>query len=132
MNLNKNHAQTASEFLIMVGFLMFFFVTFFLIINEMTSSKASQRIDKSLELLAYGAQDEVSLAVKASEGYVRQFTIPNTIEGNEYNITINQGRIFAYTLNREHAISLLASNVSGDFIKGRNTIKKINSTVRLN
>ena len=55
-------AQTAIEFVVLVGIVLFFFTGFFLLVQENMSDKIMEKRDLIIKDIALGVQDEVNLA----------------------------------------------------------------------
>jgi len=77
-------------------------------------------------------QEEIDLAVKSSNGYRREFKIPEKIINNDYEISIFEGIVYAKTTDQKHAIAVNVKNVTGTITKGTNLITKQNGIVYLN
>ena len=125
-------SQSAIEFIILVGFLLFFFTVFFLTIQGNISDKLRERTNLRLKEIAVGVQDEINLASQASEGYYREFKIPTTISGLDYEINLTEGVVFIRTSDEKYALSLSVQNTTGDILKGENNITKKEGLVKLN
>lgn len=128
---NKN-GQSAVEFLILVGAVFFFFVVFLYSIQVSMGDKIKEGINLAVKEIAIIVQDEISLAVSSSDGYYRNFEIPNKIGGLEYNASLVSGSVYVRTLDGEYALSLPVLNVTGDVIVGNNVIRRENGIVYLN
>jgi hypothetical protein len=125
-------SQSSIEFVILVGFILFFFVIFLLIIQENLSVKKYQSQSFEIKELALNIQNELNLALEASEGYQRQFRIPAQIAGLDYEVNITQGMVYIRTQNQKHALALPVPDSVGDVSKGVNIIKKQNGMIRIN
>ncbi len=125
-------SQTAIEFLILTGVMLFFFTSFFLIIGENTEDKAKENINRIITDIATSVQDEINFAFESMEGYNREFKIPEDINGLEYDISLIEGQVYLKTDNGKYAISLPVQNVIGDISKGENVIKKQGGVIYLN
>jgi len=126
----KTKAQGAIEFLVLFGAVMFFFVAFLLVIQMNIQEKNFERAKVLAQDLALSVQNEISLASESSEGYYREFFVPETILGNSYEIEILENRIYVH--GDRIGISYKLFPVNGDIQKGINLIKKENGTVYLN
>lgn len=82
-------AQTAIEFLVLVGFMLFIFTAFFLVIQERTASAKRQQYYTELSSIGDLLVQEVRLAQQVRNGYRREITLPSTVAGVQYNITLN-------------------------------------------
>ena len=80
--------------------------------------------------LALDIQEEIELATKSSDGYSRNFQVPNLILGKSYDVEIIDNNIQIKT--ERNALSLKIENVIGEITKGNNLIKKQNGKVYLN
>ena len=126
----KRKSQGAIEFLIIFGAMLFFFIIFFGIIQENISEKDKEKERIVAQSVALDVQDEINLAAESSEGYSREFSVPENIFGKEYSINVTQSRILiAYD---KFSASYNSRNVTGELKKGVNKIKKENGTVYLN
>ena len=124
--------QSAIEFLILVGAVLFIFVLFLGIFQKNIGEKTIEKINYALIELALTVQNEIALASESSDGYSRTFEIPTNILGSEYDINISSGSVYARTRDGKHALALPVQNVTGDMNKTSNTIKKINGIIYLN
>jgi len=123
-------SQSGIEFLIISGAVMFMFVVFFVAIQSNTSEREKDRENLLVKNLALSVQDEINLATEASDGYSRDFRIPKTILGGDYDISLVENSVYIKT-NRV-AISLEIGKVIGDIKKEDNRIRKENGEVYLN
>ena len=79
-------AQTAFEFLILTGFMLFVFTAFFLVIRERSSIATQQLHYQELETVGTIIDQEVTLAAQVRDGYNRTFMLPYTVGGEPYTI----------------------------------------------
>jgi len=129
---NKN-AQTAIEFVILVGFVLFFFSVFFLAIQGNLSDKLKEKQTLAVKSVALTMQDEINLAFQSTEGYYREFTIPENLNGIEYEVTIADDMVYVKTEDGKHAIALPVPIIEVDsVVKGLNVIRKEDGEVKLN
>jgi uncharacterized protein YpmB len=122
--------QSAIEFAVIFGFVLFFFIVFFAIIQENQSDKNKEKERLIIQNIALDVQDEINLAAGSSEGYYREFTIPQNILGKDYDIQIIGEKVYANT--SDFGVSYSVFEVQGNLVKGQNTIKKENEKVYLN
>ena len=125
-----SRGQSAIEFAIIFGFILFFFIVFFAIIQENTAEKNKEKERIIIQNIALDVQDEINLAAQSSEGYYREFTIPENILGRDYNIMIIDDRVYANT--SDFGVSYSVFEVQGNLQKGINNITKQNGIVSLN
>ena len=111
---------------------MFFFVAFFIAVNENLSDKLRQKQTNSVKEIAIIVQDEINLAFKSIDGYYREFKIPEDINGIDYDISITEDLVYVITDDGRDAIALQSAEVTGQPIKGINIIKKEEGKIYLN
>ena len=128
----SNKGQSALEFIILMGVMIFFTTIFFAIINENLGQKNFEKRDIAIKEIASNVQDEINLALRSTDGYSRQFKIPTDIYGEDYDININDDLVYVRTSDSKHAIALPVPDVNGDVKKGDNKIKKEGGRIYLN
>lgn len=125
-------SQTAIEFMILIGFVLFFFTVFFLAIGGNMSDKLREKKNLDIKDIALTVQDEINLALQSSDGYSRNFTLPEKIGNEDYDIDIVGDMVYVRTVDNKYAIALPVANVTGNIRKNENTIKKENGEIKLN
>ena len=130
--MKNKKAQSAIEFIILIMFLLFFFILFFVSIQESMSDKVKEQKNLVVKEIASTVQDEINLASKASDGYSRKFKIPEKISNQDYYLSITGEMVYLKTLDEKSAIALPVPEITGQVIKGENTIRKENGVVYLN
>ena len=123
--------QSSLEFLTLIG-LAFLVVILFVALsaNEVKEFRDQKEFflikDLSLKL-----QKEVSIAATVENGYVRNFELPDKLENIvDYEVRIRNNTL---TVNSSEAVfSAAIVNVTGDFTKGTNTIKKTGGEIYIN
>ena len=128
--ISKKNAQSAVEFMVILSAILFFFVTFFAIIQMNVEKKNLEKEKIVIRSIALDVQDEINIAKKSSEGYSRKFKVPENIFGKNYEINISGN--FIYVSLKELGISYKISEINGSIKKGFNLIRKENGTVYLN
>jgi len=126
----QKKAQTAIELIIVVGFIIFFFAAFLFVINENIEQKNRERENFLARETALTIQDEINLAHKSVDGYMRNFTLPAKVAGKDYNVIVQANMVYFNTSN--FGISLPIQNITGQIKKGTNTITKKSGIVYLN
>ncbi len=126
----KKRAQGTIEFIIIFGTLLLFFVTFFAIIQNNIHDKNEDKERILLQNVAFDARDEINLAAGASEGYYREFTIPEKIFGKDYEI--NTSNNFVYVSTEKLSFIYKIAQINGSIKKGTNIILKQNQQIYLN
>ncbi len=123
-------SQSAVEFVIIFGAIMFFFVLFMSAIQNNVNQKNVEKINILAEHIALSVQNEIALATGASNGYYREFEVPNNILGKQYEIQLVGKSVFIS--GDDLGISYSVFDVTGDVQKGLNVIRKENGVVYLN
>ena len=127
-----NRGQSAIEFMILVGAVLAFFIGFLFAVNVNSADRRFEQQDVIIREVALTAQNEIALASASLDGYLRTFTLPFTIGGLDYEISVVENSVYVHTLNDKHAIALAIAPVSGDLQIGANTIRKEDGVVYLN
>ena len=125
-------AQSAVEFIILMGVMSMMFVVFVSIIQGNITDEVKDNRDTVVKEIALTVQNEISLAIGAPDGYLREFTLPPNILGLDYEITLTGTNVFIRTTDSKHAIALPTQNVTDPINPGANIIRKINGTVSIN
>ena len=128
----KCRAQVAIEFMVIVGAVLFFTSFSLLILQNNNQEKIYQRQTIQLKEIALTVQNEINLALGSSDGYSRQFKIPETSGGQDYEITLDAGIVYIKTTNGKHALTLPIPEVTGNINKTENKIERINGVILLN
>ena len=126
----KNKSQGGMEFLIISGAVLFLFVIFFVAIQTSTEGRNKEKELIIIQNLALSVQDEISLASESASGYQREFTIPQKISNQDYDITLVEGSVYIKT--GRNALSLQVDEVIGQIKKGINIIKNEQGKIYLN
>jgi len=124
--------QASIEFIILIGVVLFFFLTFSFFIQSNVAKKSQERQNLILKDVALTVQDEINLASKSSDGYYRTFELPEKIVNQDYEINLTEGVVYARTVDGKNAIALPIAEVLGEVKKEQNIIKKENGEVKLN
>jgi len=131
MNFINKKAQGGIEFIIIFSFVLFFFVLFFTIIQSNQNEKNKENEDILFQNIALDVRDEINIAAGASDGYFREFEIPEKILGKDYEISVtNSGNV--YLESESYATSFRSSKVNGILKKGTNNITKKDGEVFIN
>ena len=127
-----NKGQSAVEFMIIIGFALFFLIGIIVAIEASRSSGVQTQRDKFMNEVALSIVDEINLAASSSDGYARQFKITGSTLGVDFNASIKDGDVYLRSYDGRHAMAYEVQNVTGDLIIGNNLIEKINGSVYLN
>jgi len=126
------NAQSALEFVILVGAVLFFFVIFLFGIQQNIEQRSSENIDATLKETAFSVQNELNLAFQSLDGYYRTFDLPERLLGLDYEISVTGDGIYIRTTDEENALALSVSDTIGDLVKGTNVVRREGGKVYLN
>lgn len=132
ITFHAKRAQVAIEFMVVAGAVLFFTAIFLLVLQNNNQEKISQQQNIQLKEIALTVQNEINLALESTDGYSRQFNIPEKAGMQEYEIIIDSGAVYIKTTNNKHALALPISEVTGNINKTENKIEKINGQIYLN
>ncbi len=124
-------AQSAIEFLILTGAVLFFFISMLAVFQQDLALKAKEKRNLEVQEIALTVQNEINIAAEATDGYQRQFKVPQTILNLDYSITLDSGVVYINTADNRHAMALPIQNVTGNIQKGTNIIQKQDGIVSL-
>jgi hypothetical protein len=129
---SSKRGQSAIEFIILIGAMFFIFLTMLFVIQGNITDKTRENRDLVIRELGLTVQSEITLAAESSNGYYREFVLPPTLLGLEYDVRIIDDLVFLNTTNGRHAIAFSVVEVVGDAQVGLNVIEKNNGVVYLN
>lgn len=127
-----NKGQSAIEFMIIVGALLFFFSFLLFILYGTLVQQTHEGVNAEVQAIAEQVQREVVLAVSAEDGYQRQFFLPTRIGTLNYTATLVNTSVYVHTDDGKFALSLPIYPVSGFLQKGTNTIRNVNGSIFFN
>jgi hypothetical protein len=128
----RKKGQSAIEFVIIVGAVLFFFFIFLFAIQINTGNKVKEHRLLTMKDLALNLQNEIDLAGKASVGYEREFDLPEALlNGVEYDVTLN-GDVVYINSSYDEGLAYPVLNVTGSALKGINVIRKESDAIYLN
>ena len=128
----KRKAQSSIEFVIILIAVLFFFLSMLFVLQQNLAQKNFEKRDLIIKDLASNVRDEINLASTSSDGYSRNFKLPQDILGLDYSIHIINDLVYLNTSDGRHAVSFPIVNISGSVIKGVNRISKNNGQIYMN
>src|SRR5687768_2860242 len=102
--------------------ILFLFVGLLYFIYSKVADTQNEAVSVAVNEIAKTIQDEINLAHGSANGYSRQFFIPLTINGLEYEAKVIENSIFVRTTNGRHAVALPIQEVVGDALIGDNVV----------
>ena len=124
--------QSTVEFMILVGVILFFFISFLVVLQSNLADKTHEALRLAVREIALTVQDEINLAIEASNGYSRSFSLPSRALNYEYSAELIGTSVYVHTLNNREATLLSGGNVTGQPLIGINVIRTVNGTIYLN
>jgi hypothetical protein len=110
--MNSHRGQTALEFVVLAGFMLFIFSAFALFIKERSSITMQQARYSELAATADALEQEVSNANRVQDGYSRLFELPTSLNAESYTVTANANSEIAFKTSNEEYILFLPANIS--------------------
>lgn len=134
MNAEKKafarRGQLSIEFVIFIAMGLLIMVSFLYIINEKESQLRDKRQLLLLKDLAYKIQSELDTASIVEDGYSRNFTLPISLEGLDYDVIITNGYLAVFS--EKFDVYSSVPPIPGNINKSFNSIRKENGTICLN
>ncbi|MFH1641416.1 MAG: hypothetical protein ABIC04_00795 [Nanoarchaeota archaeon] len=130
--MDKFHlkAQSAMEFILLAGLLLFIFLIVLSSVSYNTA-KINKKKDALVgEDIVTKVQKELNLAARVLDGYSREFYLPQLLSASNYTISLNQNKVIIKTDNHDHF--RIIPNITGKITKGINKINKTNGIIYLN
>lgn len=127
----KLKSQSAVEFIFLASFMLLVVVGFFAVTSSKMLEAREEGSKKIAQDIAEFAYREIEIAKSVNDGYTRNFTMPQTVNGVSYSINITDNRELAVNYSGYEYIKFL-SNVTGNITKGSNRISKRNGFVFMN
>jgi hypothetical protein len=125
----RKNAQVAIEFILLLILLFSVFMVYTVSTrNDMDNIRKNKEYILLIDVTKM-VQYEIVTATKVKDGYHRTFEIPETLEGTDYNIAIDEMMIIASTEDQEYV--LFIPDINGSIKKGDNTITKENGTISI-
>lgn len=111
---------------------MFFLGVLYVFYGTLAEKTGEQR-HKAAEDIAKNIQTELQLALEASDGYERTFSLPLNVYGENYTARIvENNNVFVSLDNGKYSLLLPTPFVQGDLVRPSNVVKKINGSIYLN
>lgn len=115
-----SRGQTTIEFIVLIGFMLFVFTAFFLVVQQRSSVLNQELYLRDLKSTSQLLDDEITLAQEVRYGYVREFTLPSTIGGEPYTIRLSNSSEFSIkrtSSSEEYVVFLTAPVLLGNTSK---------------
>ncbi|MFH1209520.1 MAG: hypothetical protein V1663_01910 [archaeon] len=123
-------SQASIELIIFVGISLIILLFYFTFIFNQTQKYNLEKEKMLGQDVINKVKTEIELADTVSNGYHRDFVIPETLEGINYNITISDRELTLSTENFQ--LIKIIPEVIGNIQKNINTLKKEDNVIYLN
>lgn len=123
-------AQISAEFFVLLGILFLIAVAFGIASLGQLSDFRLKKEDEAVKDVALKIQKEILIAAAVEDGYVRQFELPDKIDGADYSLTIQNSTIAVESENSYYFAPI--PKVIGNASKGANVINKTGGVVYIN
>ncbi len=124
-------AQVTAEFIYLLGALCVFLVAFVSAYNWRNVQIQEQSMIFEIERIGDEAANQVNLAHLSGSGFSKEYVLPEKIQGFSYNIIIHGNILRINTSKTSYTVSLISSNINGNFTQGKNLIKNIGGMVNI-
>jgi hypothetical protein len=125
-------AQIAMQFLVIISIVFAMFVVFVVGFAERYNDILTDRERLALKDVALKVHDEIMIAHNLRDGYQREFTLPDLVEGDNYTIYITPNSNIVVVSGDNLEYSTQVAPVQGQLTKGLNLIRKSGGVVWLN
>jgi len=90
-SMKTKKAQTSMEFVILTGFMLLAFLIFYIVIQSKLVETNRDSVDRAAGQVELLVVNELKLAESVTDGYYREFYLPEKIDGIEYTVSIMPG-----------------------------------------
>ena len=125
-------SQSAIEFIILASFMLLVILSFFAITSSKVLEAREEGDRKIANDIADFAYNEIEIAKSLNDGYARNFTMPQNVNGINYTINIIDNRELVVNYLDYEYVKFLPANVTGTIAKGSNKISKNNGFIFIN
>jgi len=123
-------SQVAMEFIMLI-LLAFMIMMIFTIVgrDKMVDLRREEEYI-ALKDVSLTVQSEIFIAANVESGYIREFDLPDSLDGINYTIGISGAYLISESENHDYTLRI--SSVAGNIIKGANVIRNEEGVVHLN
>ncbi|MBU0580941.1 MAG: hypothetical protein KKA19_07165 [Candidatus Margulisbacteria bacterium] len=123
----KNSGQVSFEFFFVVATVVVLTIVIAALAGDRLNELKSRQINTRFTDIAYAVKSEIDIAHSMAPGYMRDFELPDSVEGDNYSVVITGNSLTVSSGSKEYIISI--QPVSGEINKGWNTIRKDDTVV---
>lgn len=125
-----SRAQIGMEFFIFIGLAFLIAIAFEIAALSQLNEFSKQKEGEAVKDLALKLQKELLIAATVEDGYIRQFSAPDTLNRVNYTLTVQNSTISVQTENSFYIVRI--PSVVGNVTKGANKINKTNGLIYVN
>jgi len=123
-------AQISAEFFVLLGLAFLIAIAFeFASLDQLNDFRIKKESD-AVKDMALKLQKEFLVAATVEDGYVRTFTIPDTLDMINYTLTTKNSTITVESPKSLYIVSI--PKAIGNVTKGTNTINKTGGVIYIN
>jgi len=126
------------EFVILTSFMLLAFLVFYIVIQSKMVEANRDSTDNAAKQIETIVVNELAVAESVTDGYYREFELPQSINGVDYNIQVMSGvnntpEIVTKYSGRERVYFVHQGYVSGSstVAKGKNNITKSDGIIKI-
>ena len=123
-------AQISAEFFIFLGLAFLVAIAFEIASLDQLNDFRIRKESDAIKDMALKLQKELLIAATVEDGYVRKFTIPETLDRADYTLTTINSTITVGSVNGLYIVSI--PQAIGNVSKGTNTINKTGGVIYIN
>jgi hypothetical protein len=123
--------QSSVEFVILTGFMLLAFLTFYIIIQSKLVEANRETTDITAKQAELMVVNEITIAESVADGYYREFDLPPRVNGMQYDISVIPGvggtpEVVTKYVNKERVYFILQGYIDKDSTVGigRNNVSK--------
>lgn len=124
--------QGSVEFALIVAVLVLILAVFLVVIQKQSANAGRERIQDQADKFSRIIRNEITKASESPGIYSREFHLPETINGLDYNITLHNASEIVIRVQDNDYVIFLDSNVRGSIQKGYNLIEKVGEGAKFN
>lgn len=117
-------AQSSIEFMVLIGFAMIVVSVTLAIISADAERRFSAQNEALVQELFIVIDTEINLASFSPATYEREIFLPHTLQGQSYNVSIQDTRDLVVNFNNNLYVHFLNQTITGNLEKGYNTLTK--------
>lgn len=119
-------AQVSMEFVLLMSFMILAFTVVFVVVQQKASEIQNNITGNQAEEISNIMKNEVEMAHLATNGYKREFWIPDYINGEPYTLKINDYSEMVINYKDQTYVLFLVTNITGGIAgqKGYHIIEK--------